>query len=316
MKANDRSPFGLVGNHPALKRVHQSIERYGPTEAPVLVLGETGTGKELVARGLHARSTRCRGSLEVLNCAAIPSGLAESELFGHARGAFTGSTRDYAGAFERANGGTLFLDEIGEMPLDLQPKLLRVLEDGRLRRVGDEHTRHVDVRLIAATHRDLEHEANRQRFRLDLFHRLAVGVIRLPALRERRKDIPLLAHHFLARVSAQAGRTMQLSDEACAFLREQPWPGNVRALRNAVERAATSRAGLLQPHHFDEQRQCCSSVAREDLVRYAGRPFSETQREIYELTLLRHRGNRTAAAAELRIPKSTFFDQLRSLKIT
>jgi DNA-binding NtrC family response regulator len=316
MNANDRYPGGLVGDHPTIKRVHQLIRRYAPTRTPVLVLGETGTGKELVARAIHASSPRSGHALEILNCAAIPSGLAESELFGHARGAFTGATRDYAGAFERASGGTLFLDEIGEMPLELQPKLLRVLEDGYLRRVGDERPIRADVRLVAATHRNLELEADRGRFRLDLFHRLAVGLVRLPALRQRRSDIPKLARHFLCRICEEFGAQFELSPAACSRLSRAAWPGNVRALRNALERAATSGATVLEPHHFDESCPANESVAREEVVRYAERPFSETQREIYQRTLVKHRGNRTAAAAELRIPKSTFFDQLRTLKIT
>lgn len=308
-------PASFIGNHPSMEEVYRLIARFGPTRAPVLLLGETGTGKELVARALHAQSAAAEGPFEAINCAAIARGLAESEFFGHLRGAFTGADRDHAGAFERADGGTLFLDEVGELSLPLQPKLLRVLEERTVRPVGAQRSLRVNVRVIAATHRDLESETVKRRFRLDLFHRLAVGVITLPALRERQSDIPELAQHFLAQFNRENGQNLVLEHGVSDYLMRQSWPGNVRALRNAIERAATGARDMLRIRDFLAPSIARAQTAREGHVRYADRPFADTRREIYERTLYKHRGNRTAAAAELRIPKSTFFDQLRAMKL-
>jgi len=228
----------LLGESPRLREVKRVIERVARTPATVLITGESGTGKELVARSLHLQSARSDAAFVKINCAAIPEGLLESELFGHEKGAFTGAARRKLGRFELAHGGTLFLDEIGEMPLASQPKLLRVLQDGRFYHVGGTHTIEVDVRLIAATNRDLEREVRKGRFREDLFYRLNVLPIRLPPLRERREDIPVLARSFAARFGIQhRGVACILESDAETVLCGYDWPGNIRELENAIERA-------------------------------------------------------------------------------
>jgi transcriptional regulator with GAF, ATPase, and Fis domain len=238
----------LVGKSPALEAVARQIELVAPTDSTVLILGESGTGKELVARELHRRSTRSNHPLIKLNCAAIPRELYESEFFGHTKGAFTGALRDRAGRFELADGGTLFLDEIGEIPADLQAKLLRVLQEGELERVGDDRTRRVNVRLIAATNRKLRDEAEAGRFRHDLYYRLSVFPIELPPLRNRVEDIPLLARHFLAGLARKLGRQrLRLTLAHIQQLQSYSWPGNVRELQHVLERACIlSKDGRLQ----------------------------------------------------------------------
>lgn len=238
----------IVGSSPALVKVLQQIAVVAATEASVLILGESGTGKELVARDIHEHSARKDRSLVKVNCASIPKELFESEFFGHVRGAFTGAVKDRVGRFELADGGTLFLDEIGEIPLDLQAKLLRVLQEGTFERVGEERTRKVDIRLVAATNRDLLAEAKAGRFRLDLYYRLSVFPIELPPLRERREDIPALTAHFL---SQSAKRMLvpvpKLTRAHARELMAYDWPGNVRELQNVVERAVIlSRNGPLR----------------------------------------------------------------------
>src|SRR3954470_18852420 len=231
--------FGeLIGRGPALEAVARQIDLVAPTDAAVLITGESGTGKELVARELHRRSGRSARPLIKVNCAAVPRELYESEFFGHARGAFTGALRDRAGRFELADGGTLFLDEVGEIPLELQAKLLRVLQEGGLERVGEERTRRVDVRLIAATNRDLRAEAEAGRFRQDLYYRLSVFPIELPPLRRRVEDIPVLAEHFLALAARKLGRPKpRLTLADAQRLQRYRWPGNVRELQHVIERA-------------------------------------------------------------------------------
>ena len=237
--------FGeLVGQGPALEALARQIDLVAPTDAAVLVLGESGTGKELVARELHRRSKRAGRSLIKVNCAAVPRELYESEFFGHARGSFTGALRDRAGRFELADGGTLFLDEVGEIPLELQAKLLRVLQEGELERVGEERTRKVDVRLVAATNRDLRTEAEAGRFRQDLYYRLSVFPVELPPLRKRVEDIPLLAEHFLALAARKLGRPKpRLSLANAQQLQRYHWPGNVRELQHVIERAVITTEG-------------------------------------------------------------------------
>ena len=231
--------FGdLVGQSPALEAVTRQIELVAPTDSSVLILGESGTGKELVAREIHRRSKRAGKPLIKVNCAAVPRELYESEFFGHVRGAFTGALRDRAGRFELADGGTLFLDEVGEIPLELQAKLLRVLQEGELERIGEERTRKVDVRIIAATNRDLRAEAEADRFRQDLYYRFSVFPIEAPALRKRKEDIPLLAEHFLEQFSRKMGRPKpRLTMAIVQRLQQYDWPGNVRELQHVLERA-------------------------------------------------------------------------------
>lgn len=231
--------FGeLIGRSHALQAVTRQIELVAPTNSAVLILGESGTGKEVVAREIHRRSQRSNRPLIKVNCAAVPRELYESEFFGHAKGAFTGALRDRAGRFELADGGTLFLDEIGEIPLDLQAKLLRVLQEGEIERIGEERTRRINVRVIAATNRNLRSETEAGRFRQDLYYRLSVFPMELPPLRKRTEDIPLLAEHFLARFARQLGRPIpRLTLSNVQELQRYQWPGNVRELQHALERA-------------------------------------------------------------------------------
>lgn len=245
LRGNDRAILG--GSH-ALKKVLAQIEMVAPTNAGVLILGESGTGKELVARAIHERSPRRAAALVRVNCASVPRELFESEFFGHVRGAFTGAVKDRVGRFELAQGGTLFLDEIGEVPLELQSKLLRVLQEGQFEKVGEDRTRTVDVRIIAATNRDLEAEIKAGRFRQDLYYRLSVFPIELPPLRDRAEDIPALARHFLQQSARKLGLAAPpLLAAQVKELQAYDWPGNVRELQNAIERAVIrSRRGQLE----------------------------------------------------------------------
>ncbi len=245
---NDRFE-GLVGRGIAMREVFGILERVAPTDLTVLVTGETGTGKELVSRAIHNRSNRKNKPFVVFDCGAAPETLVESELFGHERGAFTGAIAAREGLFEVADTGTIFIDEIGELPLELQPKLLRVLEQREVRRVGSTKVRHVDVRVVAATNRNLRDEVAAGRFREDLYYRLAVVEIRLPALRERKEDLPLLVEHLLHRSehnNARGGRGVRgLSPEVRALFESYHWPGNVRELANVIERALPFSDGSL-----------------------------------------------------------------------
>jgi PAS domain S-box-containing protein len=244
-----RGEFGnIVGSSPALKHVLQQVESVAPTEANVLILGESGTGKELIARCLHDLSGRKIKPLIRVNCAAVPKELFESEFFGHVRGAFTGAIKDRVGRFELADGGTLFLDEVGEIPLDLQSKLLRVLQEGQFERLGEDRTRHVSVRVVAATNRDLLAEAQAGRFRLDLYYRLSVFPVSMPPLRERREDIPALADYFLKQATARLNVPRPaLTSAHLSALQSYEWPGNIRELQNVIERAVIlSRTGPLK----------------------------------------------------------------------
>jgi transcriptional regulator with GAF, ATPase, and Fis domain len=226
----------MLGQHPSVKKIFATIERVAATDATVLITGESGTGKELAARAIHRLSSRASRPFVAVNCAAIPDNLLESELFGHARGAFTGAHASRAGMFQLANFGTILLDEVGDLPLSLQAKLLRVLQDGETRPVGADHAIAVDVRVIAATNKDLAHQVEKGSFREDLFFRLQVIPIHLPPLRSRRSDIPLLINHFLATANEKHGLTVKISREAMMLLSEYDWPGNVRELENLIER--------------------------------------------------------------------------------
>lgn len=241
--------FGdMIGRSPALDTVNRQIQLVAPTEATVLLQGESGTGKELVAREIHRRSHRAERPLIKVNCAAIPRELFDSEFFGHSKGGFTGAVRDRLGRFELSDGGTLFLDEIGEIPFDLQSKLLRVLQEGELTRIGEEKTRQVNVRIIAATHRDLRAESAAGRFRSDLYYRLSVFPVSLPPLRQRKEDIPLLAKYFLEQISQRLGRpTPMLTLTTLAELAAYDWPGNIREMQHVIERGIIiSQGGRLQ----------------------------------------------------------------------
>lgn len=227
----------MIGESSAIKKIKETIDKVAPTEARVLITGENGSGKELVARWLHEKSNRAGNSLVEVNCAAIPGELIESELFGHEKGSFTSAIKQRIGKFEQANGGTLFLDEIGDMSLNAQAKVLRALQEGKITRVGADKDINVDVRVIAATNKDLMHEVEQKNFRIDLYHRLSVIVIHVPSLNERKEDIPLLTDRFLEDICDDYGITKKMiSDDALRLLQDHNWTGNIRELRNVVER--------------------------------------------------------------------------------
>jgi DNA-binding NtrC family response regulator len=234
---NSNGEIGIIGSCPAMLELYSKIRKVAPTDSNVLIQGESGTGKELVARALHNLSKRAKAPLISVNCAAIPESLIESELFGHEKGAFTGASAGRAGLVEAADGGTLFLDEIGELPLEAQARLLRVLQEGEIRRVGSVQSQKVDVRLIAATHRDLKSLAKVGQFREDLYYRLHVIALKLPALRERGSDVSEIAHSFLKRQCTRMDRDLHFAPDAEQAIRHYAWPGNVRELENAIERA-------------------------------------------------------------------------------
>jgi transcriptional regulator with GAF, ATPase, and Fis domain len=332
-EVQESGAFGeIIGTSAAIREVEEKIEQVAPTSAAVLIMGESGTGKELVAREIHARSPRSGRPLIKVNCAAVPRELYESEFFGHVEGAFSGAIRDREGRFAAADGGTLFLDEVGEIPLELQAKLLRVLQDGTFQRVGEERTREVDVRVLAATNRDLHRQVREGRFREDLFYRINVFPIHVPPLRDRRNDIPLLAAHFLR----EAGRRLnpralergdlELSAAMAADLMAYEWPGNVRELRNVVERAViTARRGRLG---FDLPSGAAAISAAEGGDGAAGRggerpviPEREMQRMMREniLKALERTGGKIygedGAAALLGIPPTTLSSRMKSLGI-
>src|SRR5882724_1826717 len=236
----------IIGKSAALRRVLDMVQVVGPTDATVLINGETGTGKELIAEAIHECSDRSNGPLVKVNCSAIPAGLLESELFGHERGAYTGAVARGIGRFERANRGTLFLDEIGDLPVELQPKLLRVIQERRFERLGGAATIHTDVRVICATHQNLVEMVDRREFRADLFYRLSVFPIELPPLRDRPEDIRLLIHHFAMDYAARMNkRITAISEEFMEVLARHSWPGNVRELQNFIERSVILSTGVV-----------------------------------------------------------------------
>jgi len=237
LKRRVSKKYEMIGKSSSIQRIKSLIDKVAPTDARVLITGENGTGKELVAHWIHQKSNRCNGSMVEVNCAAIPSELIESELFGHLKGAFTGANKDRAGKFEAANGGTIFLDEIGDMSLSAQAKVLRALQENKIQRVGSEKDIKVDVRIVAATNKDLKKEISEGRFREDLYHRLAVILIEVPPLNDRRDDIPPLIIFFSKQISLAQGISIKrFSDEAINLLKSYDWTGNVRELRNVVER--------------------------------------------------------------------------------
>jgi two-component system response regulator AtoC len=284
-----------------MEKVMVLIGRVAEVNTPVLITGETGTGKELVARALHQQSPRRKKSFVAVNCGAIPPGLMESELFGHARGAFTGAVQQKEGLFEAADGGTLFLDEIGELPMELQPKLLRVLQEGEVRRVGENRSRQVDVRVIAATARDLRKAADQGGFRDDLFFRLAVVEIHIPPLRERREDIPLLAEYFISGIATREGRPAPaLNPEVEEALTGYPWPGNVRELANYMERTMIfSRGSTLDLEALPGEIRREDRSSQEDFS--LKKASARLEKEYIRKALTATEGNRTQAAKLLEI---------------
>jgi DNA-binding NtrC family response regulator len=323
----DRHAPGILGEHELLLEVFHMLARIAPTDYTVLIEGESGTGKELIARAVHAASDHRDGPFVPVNCAAIPDTLIESELFGHSRGAFSGATRDREGRFSAADGGTLFLDEIGEMSPAAQAKLLRVLEDGEFAPVGETTLRHVDVRIVTATNRDLGAMAEHGRFRPDLFYRLHQVPIRLPSLRERVDDIPQLAEHFLLRAGRRLGRVIEgFSPAAMRRLCEYQWPGNVRELENAIERAALLHSGTGCVGVSDLPQPILGVAARTEPVSpdkrgalvelpSAGLDLRElldrVELQLIEQALARCNGNKSGAARLLGLNRTTLTEKLR-----
>jgi len=322
---------GLVGRSPQMQHLFELIDRVAPTDATVVIQGESGTGKELVARALHERSVRSGRPFVAVNVAALPASLLESELFGHVRGAFTGAVQDRAGRFELASGGTLFLDEIGDLPLELQPKLLRALQERTVERVGEARPRKVDVRVVAATHFDLKEQVHTGKFREDLFFRLAVFTVKVPPLRERKEDIPLLVRHFLDRLTSRAGETPArgrgrgvstvskpvpegLDAEALRLVLDYCWPGNVRELENAVEHAAIlargTRIGVWDLPEDLRRAELCE-VGKRAALSQSG--IEQTERAGIEEALRLTEGNRTRAAAMLGVTRSALWKKMKRL---
>src|SRR5467141_1775433 len=306
---------GLIVESAAMRQALELVARVAEHSTTVLITGESGTGKEVIARAIHRASPRASKAFVGINCAAIPEALLESELFGHVRGAFTGASADKTGLFEAANGGTILLDEIGELPLALQAKLLRVLQENEIRRVGDQKTRRVDVRLLAATAKDLAAEAAAGRFRHDLFDRSNVVAIHLRPLSERRSDIAPLAGHFAARLAGRLGRRVALSEAALQWLGEQPWPGNVRSLEHAIERAAVlSEKEVLEPSDFRPNPGLASGVSLTPGAS-PGLPGTGTlkdavegaERQAITAALGAAAGNRREAAKRLGVSLRTLF---------
>ena len=304
----------IVGNSSALELVFEQLRLVGPTDSTVLILGETGTGKELIASAVHSISPRCRRPFVKLNCAAIPAELLESELFGHERGAFTGAVTQRIGRFEAANGGTLFLDEIGDMPLVLQAKLLRLLQEQEFERLGGGRTIQVNVRIVAATNVNLTEMVMERRFRADLFYRLNVFPISLPPLRERPEDIPELVWHFARTFAGQMNRVIDvISDDVMEIIRTHDWPGNVRELQNFVERAVIVSSGpVLRPPIGNLERLVPSREPSSN------RTLAQAQRD-HILQVLREAGwivgGRNGAASRLGVPRTTLLYRMRKLGI-
>jgi two-component system response regulator HydG len=291
--------------------VYKQIALACASDAPVLVMGETGTGKELVARAIHRHGPRAARPFVPVNCGALPEGLLESELFGHVRGAFTGAVADKRGLFEEARGGTLFLDEIGEMAPALQVRLLRTLESGEVRPVGSPRATSVDVRVIAATHRDLERAVKEGAFRRDLFYRLNVVPIDLPPLRHRVEDIPELARHFLSQVAKRERAAFRhLESDAVRLLQHYTWPGNVRELQNIIERAAIleQEPGVIRAATLEPWLKTHGAASVDGL---AGRPLADVERQVILSTLERFKGHRIKTASALGIGVRTLGMKLK-----
>src|SRR5712692_2759933 len=317
MQAASPSSF-FVGEHPLMQKINTMVRRVATSDATVLITGESGTGKELVARAVHTYSHRAAGPFVAINCAAIPEDLLESELFGHVRGAFTGALAARVGMFRVADGGTVFLDEVGEMPGSLQPKLLRVLQNHEVRRVGADQPLSVDVRVIAATNKDLAVEVEKGAFREDLFFRLQVIPIHLPPLRARRSDIPLLVSHFLEKANRKHGLSMTLTREAMIYLWEYDWPGNIRELENLIERMV-----ILSDNEITDWMDLPANIRSFVSDKKSPQPTlgneqidlreatEQLQVRLMEEALRLTNGNKSAAAKMLGLKRTTLVAKLR-----
>jgi DNA-binding NtrC family response regulator len=311
--SKDGAAAAFLGEAPPVRQVRAMIERVRDTDAPVFIAGESGTGKELAAKILHETSRRRSGPFVAVNCAAIPEALLESELFGHARGSFTGAVRDKAGLVEEASGGTFFLDEIGDLPLALQSKLLRVLEERKIRRVGETRLRPVDVRFVSATNKDLEREVERGRFRQDLYYRLKIIAIELPPLRERPEDARLLLNHFLDEFSRSMARPRPfVSPVALEMLLRYPWPGNVRELQNEVQRCLVLAGGgpLVLEEHLSPKLNPAGLTYSRESHRFA-EAKADFERRFLREALVRCRYHRTRTAAEVGLTRQGLFKLLK-----
>jgi formate hydrogenlyase transcriptional activator len=304
----------IIGRSPALEAVLGQVEQVAPTDSTVLIQGETGTGKELIARAIHNLSSRCGRPFIKLNCAAIPFDLLESELFGHERGAFTGAIAQKIGRFEMADKGTLFLDEVGDIPPGLQPKLLRVLQEQEFERLGSTRTHQVDVRLVAATNRNLVEMVRRNEFRSDLYYRLNVFPIALPPLRARREDIPALVEHFVEIYARRMGKQIdEISSETMSELASYAWPGNIRELQNFIERSVILSSGSVLAAPFESLTAAATTQAQEAVT------LEEAERNHIRKILEQTRwvvSGPNGAAARLGIKRSTLYFRMQKLGIS
>ncbi len=306
-----KSFAGIIGQDPKMLQIYKQIRDLGSNDYPVCITGETGTGKELVARAIHNESRRGGGAFVPVNCAALPEGILESELFGHVKGAFTGAVRDKKGRFELADKGTLFLDEVVELPIVVQAKLLRVIQEGKFERLGDEKTLSVNVRLICATNRNLKREMEKGRFREDLYYRINVVPVHLPPLREKKDDIPLLLDHFLTKAREEGQETPGVSKEAIELIKQYPWPGNVRELQSALRFSLIKSEG-----RFIHIADLPLELRRWQESRPARGPARKLDPEAVKAALLQSGGNKTKAARILGVGRATlyrFFAQQNSV---
>lgn len=306
---SDKIP-NIIGRSSVIRDVLHEVDLVAPTDATVLIEGETGTGKEMIASAIHGLSSRSAGPLVKLNCAAIPTGLLESELFGHERGAFTGALSQRIGRFELADKGTLFLDEVGDIPMELQPKLLRVLQEQEFERLGSNRTLRSNVRIVAATNRNLARMVAEQRFRADLFYRLSIFPIALPPLRRRQEDIPLLVRHFVEQYAHRLNKRIEvIPNAAMAAMKHYSWPGNIRQLQNFIERAVILTCGLA----FDPPLSELHCI--DDEITWEPTTLKDAER-FHIVRILEETNGRLAAAAEvLGVPRTTLFYKLRRLGI-
>jgi DNA-binding NtrC family response regulator len=319
LRARAQAEYLMIGRSPRMKAIFDKVAKTAPTSGRVLITGENGTGKELVARALHDHSKRVGGPFVKLNCAAIPSELIESELFGHEKGSFTGATKDRRGKFEQADGGTLFLDEVGDMNPSAQAKVLRVLQEGEFERVGGAETIKADVRVLSATNKDLTAEIAAGRFREDLFYRLAVVPIELPPLRAHKNDIPELVEHFLEVTCARDDRrTKRIEDDAVTLIMQHDWPGNVRELKNVVERLVIL-TGDSERIVATDVRDALPSVREVKGTYHKGTPFKDlvaaSEREIILAALDAHDHHVSNTARDLQLERSHLYKKMRSLGI-
>jgi formate hydrogenlyase transcriptional activator len=313
----------LIGSSSRFRAVLDEVNTVAPSNCTVLIQGETGTGKEVIARAIHQAGTRRNNRFVALNCAAIPAALLESELFGHVRGAFTGAVAQTTGRFQAADGGTLFLDEIGELPLELQPKLLRALQEKEVERLGSGRAIHVDVRVIAATNQDIWHMVQEKRFRTDLYYRLNVFPITLPPLRERREDIPLLVEHFVRKFASQQGKKINtIPDNVLTALEQHNWQGNIRELQNVIERGVLMTTGTVLSRHTTEQLKTpeASPVHEASAAEPVSSKTLADAERAHITSILRETnwviGGARGAAAVLGLPRTTLIARMQRLGIS